>query len=201
MTKRAKLPGTGHSSTFNRHERPILEDIEGAPNVRKLKTGRMDWTGPTHRQRLQLRAVTIEGSRKLIYAGLLLTGSGKRHLKLYPMPGVTTEALCQELGAILDRRGVTVEIASQQKTEEPTMQNTTNGHQPMSTEDLWDYCGLIMHDGDEQTKTLAAQEVDIVTKLGNLQTQLDTVRRQKQDVKARALEALSHALRDLSTTR
>ena len=71
------------------------------------------------------------------------------------------------------------------------MQPATNGQQAMNAEELWDYCQLIMHDGDEQTKTLEAQEA-------NLQTQLDTVRRQKQDVKAHALEALSQALQALA---
>ena len=193
MTMRAKLPETGHSSTFNRHERPILEDIKGATNVRKLKTGRMNWTGPTHRQRLQLRAEEIPGTDKRFYVGLLFTGSGKRHLNVYPMPEVTTEALCQELGAVLERHNVTVNISPTHQMEEVPMQLATNGQQPMPAEDEWVYCELV-HDGVQQMKGLEAQEVAI-------QAQLEAVRCKKQTVKAHTLEALSHALQALPTTR
>ncbi len=196
MKKRADLPGTDHSTTVDRQERPILEAIQGAPSVRKLKTCGINWTGSTYQKRLQLRPVEIAGTQKQIYEGQLFLGSRKRRIRIYPVPAATMEALCQELGAILDRRGVTVEGSPiHHNMEEPTMQQiTTNGHDPMNAEDLWDYCGLIMHDGEEQTKTLEAQEA-------SLQAQLNTVRLKKQDVKAHALEALSQALRDLDKTR
>lgn len=107
---RAQVPGTKHSSTLDRDERPILEAIEHATRVQKLKTDRMARTGPTHRRRLQLQPTVIHGTTKRIYAAWLFIGAGKRHLNIYPCPAVTTEALVEELEVVLARYNVVVEM-------------------------------------------------------------------------------------------
>jgi hypothetical protein len=110
--KRAQLPGTNHSSTFNRQERSILAAIASAPSVQKLKTGRMALTGPTLQQRLCLWVEEIPGTDRRFYVGWLFTGSGKRYVKLYPASEVNGHSLAQELASILARQSVTLSLVS-----------------------------------------------------------------------------------------
>jgi len=211
--RRASLPGTDHSSTIHRDEKSILEAIQHAPSVRKLKTGGFTQTGPTPWPRLQLRPATIAGTQKCLYEARLFIGANKRRIKIYPWPTATGDDLVQELEAALARRGVVVEVwenpqAAQSvkypitievapdrnnEQEEQEMPVSTNGQKPLLTDDTWTCCELV-YEAVKQVRALTAQEVA-------LQTQLNNLRKQIHEVKTSTLEALSQALQALPAAR
>jgi hypothetical protein len=211
---RTELPGTDHTSTFNRREKAILEAVQCTPSIKKLKTGRMVRTGPTKQQRLQLRPMALAGTTKQLIEGWLFIGSGKRRLKLYPQPCISLEALRHELAARLERYGVTVEVRenSQREAEQEdtlrviaqtaslspparkdhAMQFPENGQKPfLMTDDTWPYFELIA----EHVKKfkLLQQEED------TLQAQLEQLHHQKQQVQKNVLEAFTQVLESFST--
>jgi hypothetical protein len=102
---RRALPGTHHSTMVHHCEPMILSAVKRCPGVKKVKAGRIAWTGSGPR-RLQL----VYARCHRTVEGWLFIGTAKRLVLIYPGSDVALGTLGGRLAAILARYKVCVEI-------------------------------------------------------------------------------------------
>ena len=105
--RRAALPGTKHSRSLDRDEQRILSAIQMMPELVKLETLGICWTGSSRRL-LCLTTARFVGSTGRIVEAHLHLGPAKRRILLFLATGVTLTGLTQRLHAHLTRYRVLV---------------------------------------------------------------------------------------------
>lgn len=179
---RTKVAGTTHTKYFDNCEPAILEAIEALPLIKDLKTGSFKRTGSSRRQ-LKLRPKILSGKVEAILVGWLYLKAMKRQLTIYAEPSATVEALGHELCKSLEKYDVAVSITN----EEDTMKHfENNGQVVLPQGDQWIIAEYI-YEGVKQVKGLEEQKAVLLT-------QLDSIREQEEDTKAKTLEALKQAM-------